>query len=231
MHFRARAALIDIEGTVGSIAFVRDVLFPYASERMDEYVLAHRDEPAVREILDQTAAESGASRENDSALLAALHDWADRDVKVTPLKSLQGLIWLDGYKSSGLRGHLYPDAIDALHRFHDAGVALYVYSSGSVAAQKLLFGNSVAGDLLPLFVGFFDTTVGGKRETTSYERILDEIEVPPNETIFFSDNEAELDAAEEAGIQTVQLARPQDLTVPTTRHASVESFVPIEVTR
>ncbi len=230
MHFRARVALIDIEGTVGSIAFVRDVLFPYASERMDAYVLAHRDDPAVREILDQAAAESGALRDNDAALLAALHDWSDRDVKVTPLKSLQGLIWLDGYKSSGLRGHLFPDAIDALRRFHDAGVALYIYSSGSVAAQKLLFGNSVAGDLLPLFAGFFDTKIGGKRESTSYERILEDIGVPPNEAIFFSDNEAELDAAQEAGIQTVQLARPQDLTVPTTRHASVESFVTIEVT-
>jgi len=152
-------------------------------------------------------------------------------VKVTPLKTLQGLIWADGYKASGLRGHLYPDAVDALHRFHDAGVALYVYSSGSVSAQKLLFGNSVAGDLLPLFSGFFDTTIGGKRETGSYERILDTIDVAPNETIFFSDNEAELDAADEAGIQTVQLARPQDLTIPSTRHASVESFVPIEVTR
>lgn len=230
MHFRARAALIDIEGTVGSIAFVRDVLFPYASERMDAYVLGHRNDPAVREILDQTAAESGALRESDAALLAALHDWSDRDVKVTPLKALQGLIWLDGYQSSGLRGHLYPDAIDALRRFHDGGVALYIYSSGSVAAQKLLFGNSVAGDLLPLFAGFFDMTIGGKRESASYERILDDIGVPPNEAIFFSDNEAELDAACEVGIQTVQLARPQDLTVPTTRHASVESFVTVEVT-
>ena len=231
MHFRARAALIDIEGTVGSIAFVRDVLFPYASERMDEYVLAHRDEPAIREILDQTASEAGAQRENVPALLAALHDWSDRDVKVTPLKSLQGMIWVDGFRSSGIRGHLYPDAIDALHRFHEAGVALYIYSSGSVAAQKLLFGHSVAGDLLPLFAGFYDTTIGGKREPDSYERIVDEIGIAPNEAIFFSDNEAELDAAEEAGLQTVQLARPQDLTRPTTRHASVESFAIIEVTR
>jgi enolase-phosphatase E1 len=229
MHFRARAALIDIEGTVGSIAFVRDVLFPYASERMDAYVLAHRDDPAVREVLDQTAAESGAHRENEGALLAALHDWSDRDVKVTPLKTLQGMIWLDGYKSSGLRGHLYPDAIDALQRYHDCGVALYVYSSGSVPAQKLLFGNSVAGDLLPLFSGFYDTSIGGKRESRSYERILGDIRVAPNETIFFSDNEAELDAAAAVGIKTVQLARPQDLTIPTTRHASVESFVTVEV--
>lgn len=230
MHFRARAALIDIEGTVGSIAFVRDVLFPYASERMDAYVREHAEEGAVREILDQTAAESGAPRGDLRALLTALHDWTDRDVKVTPLKTLQGLIWVEGFRSSGIRGHLYADAVDALHRFHDGGVALYVYSSGSVPAQKLLFGHSVAGDLLPLFSGFYDTTIGGKREAHSYERIVREIGVPPNETIFFSDNESELDAAQDAGVQTVQLARPEDGTAPSTRHTSVESFATIEVT-
>jgi enolase-phosphatase E1 len=230
MHFRAKAALVDIEGTVGSIAFVRDVLFPYASERMDAYVREHEREDALREILDQTATESGTPRDDLRALLAALHDWADRDVKVTPLKQLQGLIWVEGFRSSGIRGHLYPDAIDALQRFHDGGVALYIYSSGSVPAQKLLFGHSVAGNLLPLFSGFYDTTIGGKREAASYEHIVREIGIAPNETIFFSDNEAELDAAQEAGVQTVQLARPDDETTPTTRHTSVESFTAIEVT-
>jgi enolase-phosphatase E1 len=231
MRYRARAALIDIEGTLGSIAFVREVLFPFASAHMDAFVREHEHDAMVREILDQTADEAGMARDDVNALLEALHDWADRDVKVTPLKQLQGLIWVEGYASSGIRGHLYPDAIDALHRFHDGGVALYIYSSGSVPAQKLLFGNSVAGDLLPLFSGFFDTTIGGKREASSYERILAEIDVPPNETLFFSDNEAELDAAQDAGVVTVQLARPEDGTVPTTRHACVESFDEIEVTR
>jgi len=231
VRFRARSALIDIEGTVGSIAFVRDVLFPYASLRMDDYVLAHRDEPAVHAILDETARESRTDRSNVPALLAALHDWSDRDVKTTPLKTLQGLIWVEGFESSGIRGHLYPDAIDALHRFHDAGVDLYVYSSGSVPAQKLLFGHSVAGDLLPLFSGFYDTTIGSKREAASYARIVKHIGVAPNEVIFFSDNQAELDAAQEAGLQTVQLARPQDGTEPTTRHACVEDFGEIDVAR
>ncbi|HEY5348585.1 MAG TPA: acireductone synthase [Candidatus Lustribacter sp.] len=229
MRFRARAALIDIEGTVGSIAFVRDVLFPYASQRLDAYVHAHAGDALVREILDQTADEADADRDDLAALLAALHDWSARDVKVTPLKTLQGLIWVEGFTTSGIRGHLYPDAVDALHRFHDGGVALYIYSSGSVPAQKLLFGHSVAGDLLPLFSGFYDTTIGPKREPTSYERILHDIGAPPNEAIFFSDNQAELDAARDAGIQTVQLARPDDGTIPTTRHTSVESFSQIEV--
>jgi enolase-phosphatase E1 len=231
MRFRANAALIDIEGTVGSIAFVRDVLFPYAAQRIEGYVRARERDPALAAILDQTARESGAPRDDLDALLAALHHWSDRDVKVTPLKTLQGMIWVEGFESSGIRGHLYPDAIDALHRFHDAGVALYVYSSGSVPAQKLLFGHSVAGDLLPLFSGFYDTSIGGKRERTSYERILREIGTAPNETIFFSDSQAELDAARETGIVTVQLARPQDGTAPTTRHTSVASFDEIEVAR
>lgn len=231
MLFHAQAALLDIEGTLGSIAFVRDVLFPYASERFDAFVAERGSEPAVRAILNAAAREAGVAPGDDAATLRALHDWSDRDEKVTPLKDLQGLIWADGFTSSGIRGHLYDDGVRALRRFRDAGVALYIYSSGSVAAQKLLFGHSVAGDLLPLFTGFFDTTIGNKRESGSYERILAQIDRAPNETIFFSDNALELDAALEAGITTVQLARPQDGTVPSTRHTSVESFETIELHR
>ena len=229
MQFRATAALIDIEGTVGSIAFVRDVLFPYARERMDAYVAKHQDDPRVRALMDEAAREASVDVHDLPAILAALHAWAEADLKVTVLKELQGLIWVEGFESSGLQGHLYGDAVDALNRFHDAGVKLYVYSSGSVAAQKLLFGHTTAGDLLPLFSGFYDTTTGGKREAASYETILGQIGAAPNETIFFSDNELELDAAHEAGVQTVQLARPEDATIPTTRHTSVESFNDLEV--
>ena len=231
MTFRARVALIDIEGTVGSIAFVRDVLFPYAQERMEGYIATHREEPWMRAILDEAAREAGLDVHDLPGITAALMRWARDDVKVTPLKELQGRIWVEGFESSGIRGHLYDDAVDALHRYHDAGIALYIYSSGSIAAQKLLFGHTVAGDLLHLFRGFYDTTIGGKRECVSYERILGEIGSAPNETIFFSDNVAELDAAREAGIQTVQLARPQDGTVPTTAHTSVESFAQIDLIR
>ncbi len=229
MKFRAAAALIDIEGTVGSIAFVRDVLFPYAKARMDDYVRAHAEEPWMRAILDEAAREASVEIHDLNAILHALHTWSDNDIKVTPLKELQGRIWVEGFESSGIRGHLYLDAIDALNRFHDAGVRMYIYSSGSVAAQKLLFGHSVAGDLLPLFSGFFDTTIGGKREPSSYEHIVNQLGVAPNQVIFFSDNAAELDAARDAGLQTVQLARPEDGTVPTTAHTSVESFVEIVV--
>ncbi len=229
MQFRAAVALIDIEGTLGSIAFVRDVLFPYAKARMDDYVYAHEEEPWMRAILDEAAREAGVDVHDLNSILRALHAWSDNDVKVTPLKELQGRIWVEGFESSGIRGHLYQDAIDALNRFYEAGVRLYIYSSGSVPAQKLLFGHSVAGDLLPLFSGFYDTSIGGKRETVSYERICVQLRVSPNEVIFFSDNISELDAARDAGLQTVQLARPEDGTVPATAHTSVESFVEIVV--
>ncbi len=229
MHFRAAAALIDIEGTVGSIAFVRDVLFPYAKSRMNAYVHAHAEEPWMRAILDEAARVASVDVHDLAAILRALHTWSDNDIKVTPLKELQGHIWVEGFESSGIRGHLYQDAIDAINRFHDAGVRMYVYSSGSVAAQKLLFGHSVAGDLLPLFSGFYDTTIGGKREASSYERIVKDVGVASNDVVFFSDTIAELDAARDAGVQTVQLARPEDGTVPASAHTSVESFVEIDV--
>jgi enolase-phosphatase E1 len=224
VEFRANVALIDIEGTLGSIAFVRDVLFPYASIRMDDYVAEHASEPALRAILDAAAREAGVAPSNTPAILAALHRWSDTDVKITPLKELQGMIWYEGFTSSGIRGHLYPDAIDALRRFHDAGIALYIYSSGSVPAQKLLFGNTIVGDLLPLFRGFYDTTIGGKRERASYDRILADLNTVSENVIFFSDVEQELDAARDAGVQTVQLARPQDGTVQSNGHTSVDSF-------
>jgi enolase-phosphatase E1 len=231
VRFEADAALIDIEGTVGSIAFVRDVLFPFAKQRLDAYVRAHCEEAEMQAILAQAAREAGLESSDISAVLRALHDWSDRDVKVTPLKELQGRIWTEGFLSSGLHAHLYDDAVQALHRFARAGIDLYVYSSGSVAAQQLLFGHSDASDVLPLFRGFFDTTIGSKRERASYQRICAQTGSRASRTIFFSDSEAELDAASESGIQTVQLARPEDATPPSLRHLSVASFDGIELQR
>jgi enolase-phosphatase E1 len=232
LNVTASAALIDIEGTVGSIAFVRDVLFPYARERIAAFVEERKEQPEMRAILDAAAREAAVDPHDLPAIVRALHDWSDRDVKITPLKTLQGLIWTEGYERSGaLKGHLYADAIDALQRFHDAGVALYVYSSGSVAAQRLLFGHSVAGDLTGLFSGYFDTTIGGKREAPSYTRIAEAIHTPPNRIVFFSDNEQELDAAKNAELQTVQLARPEDGTVRSSRHPCIDSFTTLKLSR
>jgi enolase-phosphatase E1 len=229
VNITAQAALIDIEGTVGSIAFVRDVLFPYARNRMDAFVEKHRDDPAVRAVLDAAAREAGVDVHDLDAILRALHAWSDNDVKVTPLKELQGMIWESGFRSGEIRADLYADAVEALRRFHARGTRLFVYSSGSIAAQHLLFGHSVAGDLQPLFDGYFDTTTGPKRETASYRRIAGKIGTEPENIVFFSDHPLELDAARSAGMQTVQLARPQDGVAPAGTHVVTDSFTGVEI--
>ncbi|HEY0383405.1 MAG TPA: acireductone synthase [Candidatus Elarobacter sp.] len=228
---RARAVLVDIEGTTSTIAFVHEVLFPYADEHLDAYVAAHRDEPAVAQALRDAAQLAGLEPDaDDAAVLPHLHAWIAEDRKATPLKTLQGLIWAEGYAESGLRGHVYPDAAAGLRRWHDAGLRLYVYSSGSLEAQRVLFANSVHGDLTPLFSGNFDTKTGSKREAASYRVIADVIALPPRDVVFLSDVDAELDAARTAGMQTVRLLRPADTPAgATTAHPSAVSFAELEI--
>ncbi|GGA47500.1 acireductone synthase [Sphingomonas psychrolutea] len=187
------AILTDIEGTTSSIAFVAEVLFPYARARVADYVAAHREETAAI-LAEVTATEPGDP-------VATLIRWIDEDRKATPLKALQGMIWADGYASGAFRGHVYPDAVAGLRRWHAAGVRLYVFSSGSVAAQKLLFGYSDAGDLTPLFSGYFDTNMGAKREAGSYAKIAEAIGDTPADVLFLSDTPEEVAAAREAGME------------------------------
>lgn len=221
------AILTDIEGTTSSISFVKDVLFPYARRALPAFVATHGGQPQVRALLDAVAAETGAA--DDQAIVAALQDWIDQDRKHTALKALQGLIWEAGYREGEFTAHMYPDAVQALQRWYAEGLALYVYSSGSVAAQKLLFGHCQAGDLTPLFSGWFDTEVGGKREHASYARIVERIGVAAGEILFLSDVVAELDAARQAGLQTVLVDRVEDYPQPrsaqeTNGHRRVTSF-------
>jgi enolase-phosphatase E1 len=194
-----RAILTDIEGTTSSIAFVAETLFPYARARLPAFVAAHPEETAP--IL----AEVAAMEQGDP--VETLIRWIDEDRKATPLKTLQGMIWADGYRERAFTGHIYPDAVAALRRWHEAGVALYVFSSGSVPAQKLLFGHSDAGDLTPLFSGYFDTTTGPKREAASYRAIADAIGLPADEILFLSDTPQEIAAAREAGLSTLLIDR------------------------
>lgn len=199
------AILTDIEGTTSSIAFVHDVLFPYSRARIADYVRAH-----AAQLVPQLAAvrvHAGDDGLDVEGCIAKLVEWHDADAKIGPLKAIQGMIWEAGYRSGELKGHVYPDAVAGLKRWHGAGIALYIYSSGSVAAQKLLFGHSVAGDLNPLFSGNFDTAVGGKREAASYARIAEAIGAAPGDILFLSDVIAELDAAAEAGMAVTLLVR------------------------
>lgn len=201
-----RAIVTDIEGTTSSIDFVHQSLFPYARRRLRSYLSAHAGEPAVREQLDETAKIEGRALNLDEAA-TVLERWIDEDRKLTPLKALQGLIWAEGYAAGELRGHVYADTPVWLRRWHAAGKRLYVYSSGSEAAQKLIFGHSDAGDLTPLFSGYFDTRIGAKREAEAYRRIVERIGLPAGEVLFLSDIGEELDAARAAGLQTCQLIR------------------------
>lgn len=217
-----RAVVTDIEGTTSSIAFVHEVLFPYASAGLPDYVRAHAGEATVRALLDETGREAGEPGADDERLIAILLQWIAADRKATPLKALQGHIWRQGYEQGAFTGHIYPDAANNLKRWHRAGLALYIYSSGSVAAQQLMFGNSDAGDLLELFSGHFDTRIGHKREAGSYRAIAEAIGMPAGEILFLSDVVEELDAARDAGMQTLQLLREADMTTGT--HATARTF-------
>jgi len=226
-----RAILTDIEGTTSSISFVKDVLFPYARRALPGFVAARSHDPAVRKWLDAVAADNGGICD-DSMVVEVLQGWIDEDRKHTALKALQGMIWADGYRSADFSAHIYPDAPPALRQWHAAGLPLYVYSSGSVPAQRLFFGHSDAGDLTGLISGWFDTEIGGKREAASYRRIADSIGVAPDEILFLSDIVQELDAAREAGLRTVLVDRrghhPQPRRGdPANRHPRVESFADI----
>ncbi|MEN1960119.1 acireductone synthase [Luteimonas sp. MJ246] len=226
--------LIDIEGTAGSISFVRDVLFPYARRELPRFVREHGKDPEVRRWLDQVATEHGAMCD-DAMIVEVLQGWIDEDRKHTALKALQGLMWSDGYRNADFTAHVYPDAVEALRAWHAAGHPLAVYSSGSVPAQHLFFGHSDAGDLRPLFSAFFDTAVGGKRESASYANIAGDLGREAGDIVFLSDVVEELDAARDAGLRTVLVDRREDYPEPRTGetangHPRVESFAAIDAT-
>lgn len=203
----ATFVLTDIEGTTSSIAFVKDVLFPYARERMPDWLAEHAEAPEVAAQLDAVRAEIGEADADVARLAEVLQGWIDDDRKATPLKALQGWIWREGFEAGAYRAHVYPDALDALARWQSQGLEQYVYSSGSVAAQVLFFRHSVAGDLTHLFEGHFDTTTGPKKDVNSYVAIAGALGTAPAEVLFLSDLEAEVDAAAAAGMPTVWVVR------------------------
>ncbi len=219
-----KAIVTDIEGTTSSISFVKDVLFPYARKRLPAFVVTHADKFDVQHWLQETAREAGLVSAGQQEIIDLLQRWIDEDRKATPLKALQGLIWEEGYRSGEFRSHVYPEVAENLQKWKKQGIALYVYSSGSVAAQKLLFGFSEAGDLTPLFSGYFDTEIGAKREIDSYRRIATSIGLPADEILFLSDIVEELDAARAAGLGTTLLARAPATCPAGATHACVADF-------
>jgi len=217
-----RAIVTDIEGTTSSLAFVKEVLFPYARVHLRDYILEHNEDPLVIEQLEAVRAIIREGRVpvpiNVSAMApsleetaAILEQWIDEDRKLTPLKALQGLVWEQGYRHGDFFGHVYADAVKALEDWHEQGISLYIYSSGSAQAQHLLFSHTEYGDLTPLFSGYFDTRIGAKGEMDSYRHIAASIAMEADEILFLSDIDTELAAAAAAGLQTWKLVRDGDI--------------------
>jgi enolase-phosphatase E1 len=241
IRFRGRRVLLDIEGTTSDIAFVRDVLFPYAHREVGAFLTANAGQPAVLQALEQMARDAGAAgftswcpstldpSSQRAWVCAEVRRLIEADSKTTGLKTLQGLIWTAGYRDGTLRAHVYPEVPNAFTRWRQAGLSLAIYSSGSIAAQKLFFGNTIAGDLTSHLYGYFDTTSGPKRSADSYRRIVSESGLTASEVLFLSDIQEELDAARSAGLHTGLVVRPGNAPVGSPSHPVVTSLDEVEV--
>ena len=202
--------LTDIEGTTTEVSFVYDILFPYFRAHMDQWKTVDSD--PMNQVLEQTRVlvleEQSINLTSKEALFEQLRQWSNEDRKVTPLKTFQGMVWEQGFKSGAIKGHVYPDVKPALEQWTSMGIKLAIFSSGSIAAQKQLFGFSIEGDLTPYFSAFFDTTTGMKRDEQTYQLIVEQLQAQANSVLFLSDISQELEAAHAAGLRTLQLVRP-----------------------
>lgn len=228
-----KQVLLDIEGTTCPIRFVGDVLFPYAAQHLGSYIKHHEADSELQLLLeevDQTwktdadAAAAGLPWTQQGSVLDYLQWLISVDRKLTPLKDLQGLIWAEGYGSGELKAPLFADVAPALRRWQQQGLGLAVYSSGSVPAQQLLYHHSDAGDLRPLFNGWFDTRIGIKQEAASFRAIADQLLCDPRRILFISDAVTELVAARDAGLQVLLCERPGNPEVGDAGFAKIKDF-------
>ncbi|MCX5241807.1 acireductone synthase [Streptomyces prunicolor] len=209
LQFAVDAVVLDIEGTTSATGFVVDVLYPYSRSRFAALLAERSDDPAVARAVAQVRELTGDVDADAVQIEKHLNTWLDEDRKATPLKTLQGIIWSEGFARGDLVSHFYDDVVPALRAWHTAGLRLYVYSSGSVAAQRAWFTSSPEGDLLPLVSGLYDTeNAGPKQEPESYRRIADATGIAPSRLLFLSDRPGELDAAVAAGWHAVGVRRP-----------------------
>jgi enolase-phosphatase E1 len=207
-----RVVLLDIEGTTTPIAFVHERLFAYVRSHLPKYVAGHwNDQPvqgAIRQLNDEGAAEGGSAITDPDTLLRVVRKLMDQDRKSPGLKTLQGLIWEDGYQAGELHGEVWDDVPVAMRRWRSEGREIAIYSSGSELAQRRLFESTAAGDLTPLITAFFDTRVGAKVQADSYAKIAQALGQPASSILFVSDVTAELQAARAAGLNVVLSVRP-----------------------
>jgi enolase-phosphatase E1 len=234
-----RTILLDIEGTTTPLDFIYKVLFPYARSHAQQFLKQHGSSSDVRVDIDALRQENLAEMRQDLSLpalrndtqaaevesLVAYLEWlVARDRKSTALKSIQGKIWEDGYKSGQLRGQVFEDVPRALRRWQQQQRNVYIFSSGSVLAQKLLFAHTTAGDLTVYISGYFDTTAGAKVDALSYRKIAYALQRSPSEIIFVSDVTTELDAAKSTGLQTLLSERPGNRPQPASTHQRIRSL-------
>lgn len=207
--------LLDIEGTTCPVSFVAEVLFPYARQRLATFLTEHQGDPEVAALVNavrerwradpsegaRALLQAEADRSQSGSSVVPYLQWLiDHDIKDTALKDLQGRIWQAGYASGAIVAPLFNDVPAALRHWHRQGLVLAVYSSGSVPAQRLLYGHTQAGDLRPLFSHWFDTRTGAKQEASSYQAICCAMDCRPEQVLFISDALAELEAATAAGL-------------------------------
>ncbi len=224
-----KAILIDIEGTVSPITFVKDVLFPYSEEKMEKFIKENKDKPEVKNILQQVQEIEEKDMDIDE-IIQTLKRWIKEDRKIAPLKDIQGFIWKEGFESGQIKAPLYEDAYRKMKEWKDKGYKLYIYSSGSVQAQKLFFSHTDKGDILDWFSGHFDTKIGNKKETESYRKIAQEIGLKPEEILFLSDNPDEIKAAAQAGMKVYRLVRPQDAEyIENFEYPQIKSFDEVQL--
>jgi len=235
-----RSILLDIEGTTTPIEFVYNVLFPYARARMKDFLVQHGSSPQVRADLNHLREEHARdqhgglnppplhkdSREAELESAVRYLRWLmDGDRKSTPLKSLQGKIWEEGYGTGQLKSEVFPDVPPAMERWQRGKKLICIFSSGSVLAQKLLFAHSNAGDLTRFIHSYFDTTAGAKVDPESYRRIAATLRQAPSDIVFISDVTAELDRAQWSGMETRLCVRPGNRTQPPPHaHRVIHSF-------
>ncbi len=210
-----RFVLMDIEGTTTSISFVYEVLFPYFQnniQRLEKVKNLKQVKQAFDQVKEIVKKEENLELNSDQEIIDKLLVWSKEDRKVTPLKTVQGVLWQTGYKTGEIVGHVYPEVPVKLMEWKNKRLRMGIFSSGSVAAQKLLFGYTATGDLNRYLEHYFDTKTGPKREVITYREIAKKINFEPKHILFLSDIVEELEAAKEAGFQTIQLTRPG--TVP-----------------
>ena len=223
-----RGILLDIEGTTTRIAFVYDVLFPYARRHLDTYV-RDADLADLRREYEEDVRAGNTPPGSSEELVPYIHWLMDMDRKSTALKRIQGEIWHEGFQKGELQGEVFEDVSSALERWHSSGIDIRIFSSGSVLAQRLLFSTTTAGDLTKYLNGYFDTTTGAKNDPASYQRIGQAFAIATNEILFISDVTRELDAARTAGMQTLLCVRPGNPLQPTNTHLRISNFTDIKL--